>query len=131
VTRYDFFRRRVAPVLFLCMVGVIVFDAWRTEKQNEGIKGTVVIELGEAEPRVKELEAELIVNGESISTFRKPALPGSLIGEIKFEAQMPASDGELRFAIDLGDERRRLTRSVHLKDGGTIKIDLSRDLARR
>jgi hypothetical protein len=129
VTGYELFRKRIAPVLFLGMVGVIAYDAWKKEK-HAGLSGTVVIELGEAEPRVRELEAEMIVRGEPVSTFRRVALPGALIGECRFEARMPEPDGELRIVIDLGDARRRLSRAVHIEDGATVRIDLAPELAR-
>lgn len=129
MTRYEFFRKRIAPVLFLGMVLLIAYDAWKKE-EHAGIQGTVVIELGEAEPRVRSLEAEMFVRGASISTFRRAALPGAQIGDTRFEARMPEPGGELRITVDLGDARRRLSRAVHLEDGATVRIDLAADLAR-
>lgn len=129
MTRYELFRKRIAPVLFLGMVFLIAYDAWKKE-EHAGIKGTVVIELGEAEPRVRSLEAEMFVRGESVSTFRRAALPGAQIGDTRFEARMPDPDGELRITVDLGDARRQLSRAVHLEDGATVRIDLAADLAR-
>jgi hypothetical protein len=129
VTRYELFRRRIAPLLFLGVVGLIFYDAWKKEDHAE-IKATVVIELGEAEPRIRALEAEMFVRGESVSTFRRAALPGARIGDTRFEARMPEPDGELRITIDLGDARRRLSRAVHLEDGATVRINLAADLAR-
>ncbi|HWO22324.1 MAG TPA: hypothetical protein VNO30_26380 [Kofleriaceae bacterium] len=128
MTGYELFRKRIAPVLFLGMVGLIAYDAWKKDP-HAGITGTVVIELGEAEPRVRELEAELVVRGESISTFRRVARPGTLIGDCRFQARMPAPDGELRIVIDLGDARRRLSRAIHVEDGATVRIDLASALA--
>jgi hypothetical protein len=130
VTRYEFFRKRIAPVLFLGIVFLIAYDTWKKE-EHAGIKGTVVFELGEAEPRVRALEAELFVRGESISTFRRAALPGAQIGDTRFEARMPEPTGELRITVDLGDARRQLSRAVHVaEDGATVRIDLAAELAR-
>jgi hypothetical protein len=129
VTRYELFRRRIAPILFLGMVGLIAYDACEQE-QHAGIKGTVVIELGEAAPRVRGIEAELIARGEPVITFRRAAPPDARTGAYRFEARMPAPDGELRLAIDLGDARRQLSRAVHLEDGATVRVDLSSELAR-
>ncbi len=129
MTRYELFRKRIAPILFLGMVGLIAYDACQKEK-HAGITGTVVIELGEAEPRVRALEAEMFVRGnpDPISTYRRAALPGARIGDTRFEARMPVSNGELRIEVDLGDARRRLSRTVHLEDGATVRIDLSSEL---
>jgi hypothetical protein len=127
VTRYELFRKRIAPILFLGIVGLIAYDQCQKDK-HAGITGTVVIELGEAEPRVRALEAEMFVRGESVSTFRRAALSGARIGDTRFQARMPAPDGELRIAVDLGDARRRLSRTVHLEDGATVRIDISSEL---
>lgn len=129
MTGYELFRKRIAPVLFLGMVGVIAYDAYKKEK-HAGITGTVVIELGEAEPRVRELEVEMFVRGEAVSTFRRAALPGARIGDCRFEARMPEAGGELRIVVDLGDARRRLSRAVHIEDGATVRIDLAPELER-
>ena len=128
MTRYEFFRKRIAPILFLGMVGVIVYDSCEKEK-HAGITGTVVIELGAAEPQVREVEAELVVRGESVNVFRREALPGARIGATRFEARMPAPDGELRLAIDVGEPaRRRLTRAVHLEDRATVHVNVEAEL---
>ena len=130
MTRYEFFRKRIAPILFLCVVGLIAYDACEKEK-HAGITGTVVIELGEAAPRVREVEAEMFVRDESVSVFRCAALPGARIGDCRFEARMPAPDGELRLVIDLGEgARRRLSRGVHLEDRATVHVDVAADLSR-
>lgn len=129
MTRYELFRKRIAPILFLGVVGLIAYDAWKKD-QPEGIQGTVVIELGEAAPRVRGIEAELAARGETIVTFRRAAPPEGGGGAYRFKARMPEPDGELRVTVDLGDARRQLSRAVHLEDGATVRIDLSPDLAR-
>jgi len=130
VTRYDFFRRRIAPILFLGMVGLIAYDACEKEK-HAGITGTVLIELGDAAPRVREVEAEMVVRGEPVSVYRCAALPDARIGDCRFEARMPAPDGELRLAIDVGEPaRRRLTRAVHIEDRATVRVDVGAELQR-
>jgi hypothetical protein len=127
MTRHELFRKRIAPILFFCVLALIAYDAWQKDK-HEGITGTVVIELGEARPRVREVEAEMFVRGESVSVFRRAALPDARIGECRFEARMPAPDGELRIAVDLGGERRQLARAVHIEDGAAVRVDLGPEL---
>jgi hypothetical protein len=128
VTRYEFFRRRIAPVLFLGMVGLIAYDAWKKEK-HAGITGTVVIELGEAAPRVREMEAEMFVRGESVSVYRCAALSGAQIGDCRFEARMPDPAGTLQLVIDVGEPaRRRVSRDVHIEDRATVHVDVGAEL---
>ncbi len=44
---------------------------------------------------------------------------------------MPDADGELRITVDLGGERRQLTRGLHVEDGATVRVDLAPDLRPR
>lgn len=130
MTRYDFFRKRVAPILFLGVVGLIAYDAWKKEK-DAAITGTVVLDFGEAAPRVREVEAQMFIGDRPIENqLRCVALTGMRIGDCRFKARMPEPDGELRITVDLGDARRQLTRGVHLVSGGVIKLELGPELAR-
>ena len=130
MTRYELFRKRIAPILFLGVVGLIAYDAWKKE-EDAAITGTVVIDLGEAAPRVREAEAQMFVGGRPIeNNLRCAALTGMRIGDCRFKARMPEPDGELRITVDLGDARRQLTRAVHLQSGGSIRIELGPELAR-
>lgn len=125
MTRYDFFRKRIAPVLFLCVVGLIAYD---TCTKQERTHATFVLELGDAEPRVRALDAELRVDGDVIGTFHRAALPGLLIGPSRFEAAMPDETGELRIEVDLGTERRKIVRRVRAEEGATVVVPLAAEL---
>src|SRR5262245_64992157 len=83
VTRYDLFRRRIAPIAFLVVVGLIAYDTCESDRRNHA---TIAIELGAAEPRVTAVEAELVVGGTVVATFRRAALPGMKIGACRLEA---------------------------------------------
>jgi hypothetical protein len=127
VTRYEFFRKRIAPVLFLGMVGLIAFD---TCKKQERHHSTIVIDLGVAEARVKSIEADLIVENEPIGHFERRALSETRIGcPCRFETAMPKEDGTLKLTVELeGGERRMLTRHVRAIEGGTVTLQLASDL---
>jgi hypothetical protein len=124
VTRYEFFRKRIAPVLFLCMVGLIAYDACEKEERHHS---TIVVDLGAAEPRVKSFTAELYVKGELISTFERRALTDLLIGcPCKFETAMPEETGELRFVVEVDGKLVRQTKQLRVLEGSTttVKLDL-------
>jgi len=126
VTRYEFFRKRIAPVLFLGMVGLIAFD---TCKKQERTHATIVIDLGDAEPRVRSIVAELVVEAEVIGNFERRALPDLRIGcPCKFETAMPAESGELRLVVDVDGKLRRITKQLHVIEGGTTTVKLGPDL---
>jgi len=124
VTRYEFFRKRIAPVLFLGMVGVIAYDACRKQERTHA---TIVIDLGEADARVKGFTADLVVENETIARFERHALPDLRLGcPCKFETAMPAETGELRFEVTVDGQIKKLTKRISVIEGGktTIKLDL-------
>lgn len=127
MTRYDFFRKRIAPILFLGIVALIAYDAWK-KGQSDGIAGTVVIDLGAAAPRVREVEADLMVEGEPVGWFRRAAQPDAAIGACRFGVRMPKPAGELRIAVDVGGARKQIVRAVHVEDGATVTVAIGADL---
>ncbi len=125
MTRYDFFRKRIAPVAFLGLVGLIAYD---TCEKEERTNTTLVLDLGAAAPRVRAVDAELVVGGEVIGTFHRVALPGLQIGPCQFDAAMPDTSGELRIDVDLGGGPRRIIRQIHADEGSTVTVSLAADL---
>ena len=126
MTRYEFFRKRIAPVLFLGMVGLIAYDAWRTESRTHS---TIVIDLGDARPDVKQLDAELIVGGEVIGKLHKEALPGSIIGEIRFETAMPEPTGTLHIEALVDGKTKIVTRTIRPIEESTTTVSIGAELA--
>ena len=126
MTRYEFFRKRIAPVLFLGMVGLIAFD---TCEKQERTHATIIVDLGEAEPRVRSIVAELVVENEVIGNFERRALPDLRIGcPCQFETAMPAETGELRLVVDVDGKLRRITKQLHVIEGGKTTVKLGPDL---
>lgn len=126
MTRYDFFRKRIAPVAFLIVVGLIAYDA--CDKQ-ERTRATFILDYGVAEPEVKAVEAEIWMNNEQVTQFRRVALDGMHIGVTKFEASLPDVDGEIRIDVDLGAQgHREVVRKIHIEEGATVTVPLERDL---
>jgi hypothetical protein len=121
VTRYEFFRKRVAPVLFLGMVGLIAYDSCRTQQRTHA---TIVIDLGAEAPDVREVNAELFSGGDSIAVFHRAALPGSPIGPCRFETALPDEVAELRIDVRLRDRSRSLTKTIRPIEGSTTTVPL-------
>lgn len=126
MTRYDFFRKRIAPVAFLVVVGLIAYDACNKQERT---RATFILEYGVAEPEVRAVEAEIWMNNEQVTQFRRVALDGMRIGVTKFEASLPDVDGEIRINVDLGPKGvRDLVRRIHIEEGATVTVPLERDL---
>lgn len=126
MSRYDQFRRRVAPIAFgLAIAGM----AYTTCQKQERTTATFVIDYGGAERDVRAIEAEVWMNGEQVTQFRREALDGAQIGPTKFKTSLPDTDGELRMDVELrSGDHRILERAIHVSEGSTVTIQLERDL---
>jgi hypothetical protein len=122
---WDLFKRRVVPIAFICGMAVLI---QKTCNKQTRTHATVVLDLGDAEPRVKSVDAHLVVAGEAIVEFHRAALPDLRIGPCSFAVSMPADDGELTIDVDLGTTKRHLTRRIHASDGATVNVPLASDL---
>jgi hypothetical protein len=122
VTRYELFRKRIAPVLFLGMVGVIAYDACSTQARTHA---TIVLDLGDAASGVREVNAELFSGGESIAVFHRIAPPGSSIGPCRFETAMPEETGELRIDVRLATRTISLARLIRPIEESVTTVQLA------
>ena len=126
MTRYDLFRKRLAPIAFFIVIGLIAYD---TCNKQERTRATIVFDYGTVEPQVRQVEAELWMNNASVAQFHRVALEGGRIGTTKFPVSLPAKDGELRLDVDLdGGVHKQFKRIVHLEEGATITVPLESDL---
>lgn len=128
VSRYDLFRRRIAPVAFLLAIGLIARDSCQKSHRTHTM---VELQLGEARPRVRAVDVDVVAGGETVARFYRAALPGTMIGPCQFELALPVDDGELRLDVDLGADHRRLTRAFHAVEGATVFVPIEGDLAPR
>jgi hypothetical protein len=123
---YDLFRRRIAPVAFVLALG---FIGWDTCKTHERTHATIVLDLGVAERDVRAIEAEIWMNGEQVTEFRREAPEGAFIGAARFQTSLPDTEGEVRIDADLASGKRvHMTRTLHLDEGATVTIRLEHDL---
>lgn len=130
MSRYDLFRRRIAPVAFLLAIGLIAHDSCEKAQRTHG---AVELDFGAAGSRVRAVDVDVIADGGDdapVARFHRAALSGAGIGPCRFELALPGDDGELQLDIDLGDVHRRLTRRFHAVEGSTLRVTITdRDLA--
>jgi hypothetical protein len=125
VTRYDLFRRRIAPVAF----GVaIVLLARESCNKHEHTDATFTFDFGSAALRVQSIDVDVYEHGEAYSHYHRDALAGSTIGPARFKGALPDPDGELRIDVALPAGTRHVVRAFHADDGATVTIPLERDL---
>jgi hypothetical protein len=126
VSKYELFRRRIAPVAFVLALGFIAYD---TCDKHERTHATVVLDFGAAERDVRGVEAEIWMNGEQVTQFRRTASEGATIGVARFATSLPDTTGELRVVVDLdGGVQRTIAKPLHVQEGATVTVRLERDL---
>lgn len=128
MSRYDLFRRRIAPVAFFLAIGLIARDSCEKSHRTHT---TVELQLGEARSRVRAVDVDVVTGDQTVARYHRAALPGAMIGPCRFELAVPEDDGQLRIDVDLGAEHRRLTRPFHAVEGATMFVPLDGDLAPR
>jgi hypothetical protein len=121
VSRYDLFRRRLAPLAFFVAIGLIARDSCDKDKRTHA---TVELQLGADRPSIHAVDVDVVVDAQTVATFHRAALPGSTIGPCRFQLSVPDDDGELRIDVDLGATHRQLTRRFHAVEGATIVVPI-------
>jgi len=121
VSRYDRFRRRLAPIALLVAIALLARDSCGKDKRTHT---TVVLELGALRPQVREVQADVVVDGETIATYRRTALPGALIDPCRFAMVIPGDTGELRIDLDLGGAHRQVTKKFQAIEGSSMLVTI-------
>lgn len=121
MSRYDLFRRRIAPIAMFLGIALIARDSCEKDKRTHT---TVELQFGEDKPQIRAVDVDVVIGGEAIATFHRAALPGSTIGPCRFPLVAPEDDGELRIDIDLGGPHHRLTRKFHAVEGSSMLVTI-------
>lgn len=117
----DLIKRRVLPIIFIGAMAVLIQS---TCNKSSRTHATIVLDFGDAEKRVKKVDAHLTVDGEENAQFHRAALPDMMIGPCRFEVSMQGDDGVLIIDVDLGTTTRHLTRKIRAAEGATITVPL-------
>jgi hypothetical protein len=122
VSRYQLFRRRLAPIAFFLAIALIAKDSCDKDRRTHTM---VELDLGADRPGIRAIDVEVVIDAQTVATFHRAALPGSTIGPCRFQLSAPEDDGELRIDVDLGATHRQLTRRFHAVEGGTIVVPIA------
>lgn len=126
MSRYDLFRRRIAPIAFVLAIGLLARDSCMKQQRTHV---TFVLEPGAAQHQIRSVEADVWIGGSELSEFRRNAPDGGYIGPMTFKAALPQKDVELHLDVDLGAAGHRVfVRHLHAEDGGTVTVPLEFDL---
>lgn len=121
VSRYQLWRRRLAPVGFALAIALLAREACNKEHRTHA---TVVLDFGSAAADVRAVDAEVFVDGASVARFHRAAVGGA-IGDAKFEAALPGDDAEMKLDIELGARHVAAIRKLHLVEGSTLTVPLA------
>jgi len=126
VSRYDLFRRRIAPVAFLVAIALIARDSC---DKGQRTHAAIELDFGEARARVRAVDVRVVVGSETVTTFQRNALGAGGIGPCRFDAVLPGEDGQLDIDVDLGGEHRQLSRRFHAVEGATVHVPVGEAIA--
>ncbi|MDX2093424.1 MAG: hypothetical protein SFX73_36610 [Kofleriaceae bacterium] len=126
MSRYDLFRKRIAPIAFILALGLLIRQSCQ---QAERFHATIVLDYGTQEAKVRAVDARLVVDGEAFGELRRAALPNMTIGVTKFEVALPQRDAELQINVDVGEAApRHIVRLIHAEENATVTVPLADDL---
>lgn len=125
MSRYDLFRKRIAPVAFVLALALLVREQCKGQQRYHG---TVVIGTGSAEPFVEAIEARVIIGDDVFGELHRERPAGMQIGEAAFPITLPEPDARVEIDVRLSGATRHLSRSIHVEEGATVRIDLGPDL---
>jgi hypothetical protein len=121
VTRRDFIRRRVMPVVFGVVIALM---ARHSCNGSDRVHATFVLDFGRNAPAIQAVDAELWMNKELVATYHREALTAD-IGPTKFDGLFPTTDGEIRVDVLLrSGEHKNIKRTVHADDNATVTVNL-------
>lgn len=123
VTKYDLFRRRIAPIAFGVAIVLLARESCRKQEAQQA-RATIVIDIGAAD--VRAIDAEVWEAGAEVAVFHRRALDGRAIGAIRFDA--PVHDGEVRLDVTLASGVRHVVRPLHADDGAVVTVPLGEAL---
>ena len=125
MSRYDLFRKRLAPIAFVLALGLLIHEQC---KGKQRIHATVVITTGSAEPQVLGLDARVLIGTELLGEVHRTRLDGMQIGEASFPVALPEADARVEIDVRTTDGTQHVVRSIHVEDNATVRIDLGSDL---
>ena len=119
-SRYDRWRRRLAPAALLIALGVLAYDTCESKEKS----GTpIVLDLGAARPSVRHVRADAFVAGEPSGWFE-----ADVVGERPLQVRAMIEDrAVLRIQATTDRGLRVLERVVH-PSSHPVTISLERDL---
>jgi hypothetical protein len=125
VSRYDLFRRRIAPIAFALAVGLLAYETCTKQQRTHA---TIFLQLGDAAPNVKSIAAEVTIGDESFAQYYQATTAGSVIKLPPFEVSLPEQDAQLRIDAEMTTSRKQLTRRIHIEEGAKVTVPLADEL---
>jgi len=127
VSRYDLFRRRLAPIAFVLAMGLLIRESCQ---KQERFHATVHVDLPAQKAQIAALDADVVVGSDNFGHLHRAAAADLPIDArpLQFAITVPAEDGEVRFDIELASGvHKQIVRRFHASEGSTIRVALTDD----
>lgn len=121
MSRYDLFRKRIAPVAFFLAIALLARDSCQKDQR---IHATVELQVA-GDPRA--VEVDVVVGGAMVAKFRQAALPERALGRVEIKLSVPEADGEFHIDVDRGASHQRVVRHFHAVEDSTMLVAIPED----
>ncbi len=127
MSRYDLFRRRLAPIAFVLAMGLLIRESCQKQQRTHA---TIHVDLPAQKAQIAAIDADVVVGGDNFGHLHRAAAADLPIDArpLEFAVTLPDDDGEVRFDLELASgAHKQIVRRFHASEGATIRFALSDD----
>lgn len=145
VSRYDLFRRRLAPIAFVLAMGLLIRESCQKQQRTHA---TIHVDLPAQKAQIAAIDADVVVGDKSAGGRTRSSAGGAAEVDdnfghlhraaaadlpidarpLDFAVTLPDDDGEVRFDLELASgAHKQLVRRFHASEGATIRFTLTDD----
>jgi hypothetical protein len=125
LSRYDLFRKRIAPVAFAVALAALAHE---TCNRRGGDDVTVELAFGAHAAEVRHVRADVFVDGEPDAWMEHDFGTDGVTTPPRFRAMVRGENAIVRIDVDTLSGPHRIERKLAVVDGATVTVDLARDL---
>ncbi len=126
MSRYDLFRRRLAPIAFVLAMGLLIRESCQKQQRTHA---TIHVGLPAQKALITAIDADVVVAGDTVGHLHRTATDLPIDARpLQLAVALPSDDGELDLELDLASgAHKRVVRRFHASEGATSDVVLTDD----
>ncbi len=126
MSRYDLFRRRLAPIAFVLAMGLVIRESCQKQQRTHA---TIHVGLPAQKTLITSVDADVVVDGDNVGHLHRTTTDLPIDARpLQFAVSLPNDDGELDLELDLvNGTHKRIVRRFHASEGATVDVRLTDD----